>query len=188
MPQLDQQREIIQDDLRGLITGDVRCDELVLQLYASDASIHAIKPLGVVRPRSSRDVMACVQYAADKQIPLVPRGAGSGVAGGSLGPGLVIDFSKYLRRVVQTDAETVRIQPGIVLERLNAHLEQHNRLFGPDPANRSVTTMGGVLAVGAGSKNKPRFIVLRYESGAKAAAGRPTARSAGPRRPPSTGS
>jgi FAD/FMN-containing dehydrogenase len=98
MAQSDHDRERIQQDLRGLIAGDVRCDEIYQQLYASDGSIHEIKPLGVVRPRSTADVTACVQYAAEKRIPLHARGAGTGMAGESLGPGLVVDFSRHLAR------------------------------------------------------------------------------------------
>ena len=81
MEQLDQQRERIQDDLRGLISGDVLFDDLFRQLYASDGSIYEITPLGVICPRSAADVAACVRYAGEKQIPLHARGAGSGVAG-----------------------------------------------------------------------------------------------------------
>ena len=117
MEQLEQQRTIIQDDLRGLIAGDVLCDAISLQLYASDASIYEIRPLAVVRPQSLADVIACVQYAAEKHVPIHARGAGSGVAGESLGPGLVMDFSKNLRRVLRIDPETVRVQPGVVHER-----------------------------------------------------------------------
>ncbi|NUQ63951.1 MAG: anaerobic glycerol-3-phosphate dehydrogenase subunit C [Pirellulales bacterium] len=146
---MDQQRERIQDDLRGLISGDVRCDDVYLQLYASDASIYEIKPLGVVRPRSTADVAACVQYAAEKQIPLHARGAGSGVAGAALGSGLVVDFSKYLRRVIYTDGERVRVQPGVVHERLNGHLRHRGRFFGPDPATSATTTIGSMIAVDA---------------------------------------
>ena len=65
----------MQDDLRGLVAGDVRCDEVFLQLYASDGSMYQIKPLCVVRPRITADVVACVQYAAEKQIPVHARGA-----------------------------------------------------------------------------------------------------------------
>lgn len=152
MGQLDQQRARIQDDLRGLISGEVRCDDVFLQLYASDGSIHEITPLGVVRPRSTADVVACVRYAADKRIPLHARGAGTGVAGESLGRGLIVDFSKHLRRVIRTEEDQVRVQPGIVHERLNTHLRRRGRLFGPDPASSSVTTMGGVISIdGAGS-------------------------------------
>jgi len=149
MSQLDQQRERVQDDLRGLIEGEVRCDDVAVQLFASDGSIYEIRPLGVVRPRSTNDVVACVKYAAEERIPLHPRGAGSGVAGESLGSGLVIDFSRFLRRVIHTGADSVRVQTGIVLERLNAHLGHWGRAFGPDPANAKLTTIGGMLGVDA---------------------------------------
>ena len=100
MSELEQQRERIHDDLRGLIAGDVRFDDVFVQLFASDAGVYEMRPLGVVRPRSTGDVVACLQYAAEKQIPIHARGAGTGSAGASLGPGLVVDFSKYLRRVI----------------------------------------------------------------------------------------
>jgi FAD/FMN-containing dehydrogenase/Fe-S oxidoreductase len=147
--QFEQQRGIILDDLRGLVSGEVRCDDIYLQLYSSDASIYEIKPLAVVRPRRAADVMACVQYAAEKQIPVHARGAGTGVAGESLGPGLVLDFSKFLRRIVRIEGETVRVQPGIVHERLNAQLRLRSRGFGPDPANSAVTTIGSMIAIDA---------------------------------------
>jgi FAD/FMN-containing dehydrogenase/Fe-S oxidoreductase len=149
---MDPQRERIQEDLRGLLTGEVRCDDVFLQLYASDASVYQIKPLGVVRPRSTDDVAACVQYAAAEQIPIHARGAGTGLAGESLGSGLVLDFSSHLRRVIRADAESVCVQPGVVHDRLNAYLRSRGRIFGPDPAMSAVTTMGSVVAVdGAGS-------------------------------------
>ena len=90
---MDQERERIQADLRGVIDGEVRCDDLFLQMYASDASVYEIRPTGVVRPRSLSDVVACVQYAAENNLPIHARGAGTGVAGESLGPGLMLDFS-----------------------------------------------------------------------------------------------
>jgi FAD/FMN-containing dehydrogenase/Fe-S oxidoreductase len=152
MARLDQQRERIQDDLRGLVTGEVRCDDVFVRLFASDASVYEIAPLGVVRPHSAADVVACVQYAAEKQIPLHARGAGTGLAGASLGPGLVLDFSRHLCRIKYTGDDSVRVQPGLVLERLNHHLRRLGRVFGPDPANTEVTTLGSVIAVdGAGS-------------------------------------
>jgi FAD/FMN-containing dehydrogenase/Fe-S oxidoreductase len=146
---MDQERQRIQEDLRGLLEGEVRCDDVFRQLYANDASIYEIKPLGVVRPRGTADVVALVQYASQHQIPLHARGAGTGLAGESLGPGLVVDFSHAMRRIVRTDADTVRVQPGVVLGQLNRHLAQFGRLFGPDPATAKVTTMGSVLAIDA---------------------------------------
>ena len=152
MPSLDQQRERIQADLRGRIAGDVRCDDVFLQLYAADASVYQVRPLGVVRPRTVADVSACLEYATDKGIPVHPRGSGTGTAGGALGDGLILDFSRYLRRIVFVDEHMVRVQPGIVHERLNDHLRRSGRTFGPDPGVRETTTIGSMLAVnGAGS-------------------------------------
>src|SRR5215218_4322865 len=98
---MDEQRARIQDDLRGLLTGAVRADDVFLQLYASDASVYQIKPLAVVLPRSTDDVVATVKYAAANNLPVHARGAGTGLAGESLGSGLVVDFSRYLRRIVE---------------------------------------------------------------------------------------
>ena len=157
MDQLEQQRQRIQDDLRGLIAGDVLCDEAYLHLYASDGSIYQIRPVGVVRPRSVADVVACVQYAAEKHIPVHARGGGSGMAGESLGPGLVVDFSKYLRRIVHTGNDTVRVQAGVVPERLNAHLRPQGRFFRPDPANWAMSTIGSMIAVDAGGSRRLKY-------------------------------
>ena len=146
---MDQQRERIQDDLRGLVAGDVRCDDIFLQMYASDASIYQIRPLGVVCPRSVADVVASVQYASENELAIHPRGAGSGLAGESLGPGLVLDFSRYMRRIVEIASDRVRVQPGVVHAHLNAELSGQKRMFGPTPANAAVTTMGSVVALDA---------------------------------------
>lgn len=149
---MDQQRERIQEDLRGLVSGEVRCDDVFLQLYASDASVYQIMPLGVVRPRTAADIAAVIQYARENHLPIHARGAGTGLAGESLGPGLVLDFSSHFRRILRTDPTSVRLQPGVVHERLNHHLRLQGRLFGPDPAMSHVTTMGSVVALdGAGS-------------------------------------
>ncbi len=147
------ERERIKDDLRGLVKGDVRADDLFLQLYASDASIFELRPAAVVRPRSLADVVAVVRYAAENKLPIHPRGAGTGLAGESLGRGIVVDFSRYMRRIQETTADAVRIQPGVVHARLNEHLALTGRQFGPDPAMSVVTTMGSVLAIDAGGSH-----------------------------------
>ncbi len=150
---MDQERERIKDDLRGLVKGDVRCDDVFVQLYASDASIFEIRPLAVVRPRVLADVVAVVRYAAENQLPIHPRGAGTGLAGESLGRGIVVDFSRYMRRILDSDADSVRVQPGVVHARLNEHLRERGRQFGPDPAMSIVTTMGSVVAIDAGGSH-----------------------------------
>lgn len=162
MPPLEAQRERIQEDLRGLIAGDVFGGDVFRQLFASDGSIYEIRPLLVVRPRTVADVVACVEYAAEKGIAIHARGAGSGVAGGSLGPGLVVDFSGYLRRVVQIEEGTVRVQTGLALERLNAQLRPAQRRLPLDPANGSVTTIGGVLGVDAAGSRWLKYGSARH--------------------------
>lgn len=150
---MDPDRQRIVEDLRGLIRGEVRADDVFLQMYASDASNYQILPQCVVRPRVTEDVVACVQYASQNRFPIHPRGAGTGLAGESLGPGIVIDFSTHLRRVLRSEAGQVTVQPGVVHERLNDFLRRSGRQFGPDPATSQVTTMGSVVAVdGSGSR------------------------------------
>ncbi len=149
---MDPERQRLQEDLRGLVAGDVRCDDIFLQLYASDASIYELRPLAVVRPKTTADVAAVVTYAAEKRLPIYARGAGTGLAGESLGPGIVVDFSRYMRRILQTNAESVRVQPGVIHAQLNEYLRPFGRTFGPDPANSTVTTMGSVISIdGSGS-------------------------------------
>ena len=147
MVPLGQQRERIQDDLRGLVAGEVLCGDFFRQLHASDASIYEIRPLAVLRPTRAADVSVCVRYARDHKLSVHARGAGTATAGESLGPGIIIDLSKNLRHIIRIDAEKVRVQAGVVLERLNAQLRPLGRIFGPDPAKAAVTTMGSVIAL-----------------------------------------
>mgnify|MGYP003341913262 CR=1 FL=1 len=100
---MDSERERIQADLRGLVQGEVLCDDVHTQLYATDASLYQLRPLGVVRPKHAADVAACMKYAAEQHLPIHARGAGSGLAGESLGPGLVIDFAHSMRRIVDIE-------------------------------------------------------------------------------------
>ena len=154
---MDQQQERIQADLRGMLQGDVLVDAVSCQLYASDASIFEVRPLAVVRPRGVKDVVATVEYARNEGIPIHARGAGTGLAGESLGQGIVVDFSRYMRRVLEVGDDFVRLQPGVVHAELNRQLSSAGRLFGPDPATSQVTTMGSVVAVDASGSYWPTY-------------------------------
>lgn len=143
---MDPQRHCIQEDLRGLISGQVHCDDVTVQQYATDASIFQVKPLGVVRPASHEDVVAVVNYARERQIPLIPRGCGSGLAGESLGNGLIIDFSTSMTQVLAVGRDSVTAQPGLVLSSLSNELLKYERILGVDPGNRSFGTLGGAVA------------------------------------------
>tara|TARA_R110002049_G_scaffold2750_2_gene21543 strand:+ start:356666 stop:359641 length:2976 start_codon:yes stop_codon:yes gene_type:complete len=147
---MDIERQRVQDDLRGIVRGDVLCDPMTTQLYASDASIYQIRPLGVIRPRVAADVVATAQYAAEHDLSIHPRGSGSGVAGESIGPGLVLDFSRYMQRITASeDKSRLTVQSGVMLADLNRSIRDDGRWYGPDPMTRSITTMGSVLATNA---------------------------------------
>ena len=154
---MDVEQQRIEEDLRGQIAGDVHCDDLFVQLYASDASIYQIAPLGVVRPRTVDDVVATVRYAAENQISLYPRGSGSGLTGDALGRGLIVDFSRYMRRILDVTDKTARVQAGVVLDDLNKHLAKYGRTFGPDPATSHITTLGSMVALNAAGSRWPAY-------------------------------
>lgn len=166
---MDPERARIQADLSGQLDGDVHCDDAFLHMYSSDASIHELRPMGVVRPVNVTDVQLAVKYAREHQIPIHARGAGSNVIGGCVGEGLVLDFSYGMRRTLSVGRDTVTVQPGVVLADLNRELRSHSRVFGPDPATRSVTTMGGVLALNRSGSHwvqhgEPRDHVLSLQA------------------------
>ena len=142
------QRERIRDDLKGILKGELLFDDLTRTLYSTDASIFEVRPAGIVVPRDEEDVQALVRYASEHQVPLVARGAGTGVAGESLGAGLIIDLSKHFRAILDVGADTVRIQPGVVYRDLAQELACVGRRFAPDPANGECT-LGGMLATNA---------------------------------------
>ena len=142
---MDQERQRIAEDLRGVVAGEVLCDDASRALYATDGSLFEVWPLVVVRPRSVDDVAATVRWAAERGVAIHPRGAGSSLTGDALGSGVVVDCSRYLRRIVATTGDTVRVQPGVVGLQLEEHLERFGRTFGPDPAAAAVTTIGGMI-------------------------------------------
>src|SRR4051794_3755951 len=100
------QPERIRDDLKGIVKGELQFDDLSRALYSTDASLFAVMPAGVVVPRDEEDVQALVRYAGEQQVPLIARGAGTGVAGESLGTGLVVDLSQHFRTISEVGADT----------------------------------------------------------------------------------
>src|SRR5713101_1560961 len=95
----DIKRDALNRHLRKHLQGEVRFDPTSRKLYSTDASIYQIEPLGVVIPRSIEDIVATVQIAAETQTPLTARGGGTSLSGQSIGPGLVLDCSKYLNGI-----------------------------------------------------------------------------------------
>jgi len=116
--------------------------------YATDASIYQIEPLGVVVPKSREDAAAAIAIAREEGIPVLPRGGGTSQCGQTVARALVVDCSKYLDRVVSVDVDgrRARVEPGVVLDRLNRRLRQHRLFFPVDPSTASRATIGGMTA------------------------------------------
>lgn len=132
--------------LRRELEGEVLFDPFSRGLYATDASIYQIQPIGIVVPRNHEDVVRSLQIAAEHDVPVIPRGAGTSQGGQVLGKALVIDSSKYLTSVVavDTDGLSVTVEPGVVLDDLNALLRPHGLFFPVDPATSNRATIGGM--------------------------------------------
>jgi FAD/FMN-containing dehydrogenase len=154
---VDEHRARIHDDLRGILEGELLFEPLERAPYSLDASLYEIDPVGVVVPRTEDDVINAVRYAGENKIPVHARGAGTGTAGGAIGPGLVIDFSRYFRRVVDVQSDRVVVQPGLVLDVLNAQLAPLGRRIGPDPIGSEVGTIGGMVGIDAAGPCSLRY-------------------------------
>jgi FAD/FMN-containing dehydrogenase/Fe-S oxidoreductase len=138
---------------------DVRFDNLTRQLFATDASIYQIEPIGVAFPRSAQQASAVIRAAADGNISITPRGAGTSLVGNAIGEGLIVDFSRYNRQITDLDLEkrTVRAGAGVVLDQLNAFLKPHGFCFGPDVATSSRATLGGMIANNSSGAHVPVY-------------------------------
>jgi FAD/FMN-containing dehydrogenase/Fe-S oxidoreductase len=140
--------EQIASDLAEVVRGDVFADILHRAAYSTDASIYRIVPKCVVAPRDPSDVATVVKYACSNAIPVVARGAGSGLAGESLCSGIVFDMTRYMNRIidVKDEGQTVVCEPGVVLDDLNKVLAKFGRKIGPDPSSANRAVVGGVVA------------------------------------------
>jgi len=139
-------RSALAQRLRREMQGEVLFDAFSRGRYSTDASIYQIEPVGVVLPRTEEAARIALQIAADEGIPLLPRGAGTSQCGQTVGAALVIDCSKYLNEIVEFDAEKreVVVQPGMVLDRLNAFLRPHKLWFPVDVSTSAQATIGGM--------------------------------------------
>ena len=138
---------------------EVAFDNLSRQLYATDASIYQIEPMGVAFPRSARQASAVIQAGIDAGVSIIPRGAGTSLSGGAIGDGLVVEFSRYNRQITDLDLEkrSVRAGAGVVLDQLNAFLKPHGFCFGPDVATSSRATLGGMIANNSSGAHVPIY-------------------------------
>jgi FAD/FMN-containing dehydrogenase/Fe-S oxidoreductase len=147
-------------DLRARVDGEVEFDEYAQVLYASDGSIYQARPAGVVCPRDTADVRAAVEVATDHEVPVLPRGAGSSLAGQAVGPGcVVLDMTRHMDDVLAVDPEAKRatVQPGVVQDDLDDRLAEDGLKFAPDPASSNRATLGGGIGNNSTGAHSVRY-------------------------------
>ncbi|MCA2001165.1 MAG: FAD-binding protein [Chloroflexi bacterium] len=134
-------------ELQQSVSGEVRADKLSRALYSSDASIYQVEPYGVLIPRSVDDIQTAIKLAAKYQIPILPRGGGTSMAGQTVNEALVIDVTPRLNRILEVNADEkwVRAEPGVILASLNARLKPFGLKYGPDPASGTRAALGGIV-------------------------------------------
>ncbi|OLB05589.1 MAG: hypothetical protein AUH14_08475 [Candidatus Rokubacteria bacterium 13_2_20CM_69_15_1] len=145
----------LEHELRKVIAGDVRFDPASRLLYSTDASMYQVEPIGVVIPRDGDDVQAAVEVARTQRVALLPRGGGTSLTGQTVGRALVLDFSRWMNRVleVNTEEQWARVQPGLVQDELNHHVRPLGLLFGPDTSTSNRATLGGMLGNNSGGSH-----------------------------------
>ncbi|HZW53435.1 MAG TPA: FAD-binding oxidoreductase, partial [Candidatus Elarobacter sp.] len=152
----------VESRLRAAISGEVFFDRATRGMYATDASIYQMFPLGVVVPRTAEDVEAAIAIAREEGVPVTARGGGTSQCGQTVNSGLIVDVSKHLREIVALDtaARRVRVQPGIVLDQLNRALKQHGLFFPVDPSTASRATIGGMTANNSSGARSIRYGIM----------------------------
>jgi len=137
----------IEAELKKRVEGDIYFDRYSRLLYSTDASIYQIEPIGVVVPRHKGDVQAVVELANKFSVPVLPRGGGTSLAGQTVGHALILDFSKYMKNVLEVNQEELwcRVQPGLVQDELNAYVRSMGLQFGPDTSTSNRATIGGMI-------------------------------------------
>jgi FAD/FMN-containing dehydrogenase/Fe-S oxidoreductase len=137
----------LEDALHQHVSGEVRFDNGSRALYATDGSNYRQVPIGVVLPRDNDDVIATVATAHEYGAPILCRGGGTSLAGQCCNTAVVLDFSKYMARIVEIDPQRrlACVEPGVILDDLRNAAEKHHLTFGPDPATHSRCTLGGMI-------------------------------------------
>jgi FAD/FMN-containing dehydrogenase/Fe-S oxidoreductase len=145
--------------LRRVVGGEVRFDPYSRRLFSRDASMYAIEPIGVVFPRDADDVAAVVSTAGEFGVPVLPRGAGTSLAGQTVGQAIVMDLSRHMSRIIEIDAgqRRARVQPGVVQEQLNLAAARHGLAFGPDTSTSNRATLGGMIGNNSAGSMSVRY-------------------------------
>jgi len=150
-------------ELPHLLSGELFFDNLHKSIYATDASVYRKIPLGVVYPKTNEDLKILIQFAIENNITLIPRAAGTSLAGQCVGDGLVVDISKHFIKIIAFDEhqKTVTVQPGIIRDELNNYLKPYGLFFGPNTSTSNRCMIGGMVGNNSSGTTSIKFGVTR---------------------------
>ena len=151
------------EKLSQTINGTVQLDPLSKALYATDASVYRKIPLGVAFPKDLNDLQRIIQFCNDHSVGLIPRTAGTSLAGQCVGDGLVVDVSKHFTEIISLDLEKkqVTVQPGVIRDELNDYLAPHGLFFGPNTSTANRCMIGGMVGNNSSGTTSIKYGVTR---------------------------
>ncbi|EKF54759.1 FAD linked oxidase-like protein [Galbibacter marinus] len=149
--------------LSSIIKGELLLDDLHRTIYATDASVYRQLPLGVCYPKDVEDITQIVQFCNENSIPIIPRTAGTSLAGQCVGEGLVVDVSKHLTGIIKLDLNTrrVSVEPGVIRDELNTYLKPHGLFFGPNTSTSNRCMIGGMVGNNSSGTTSIKYGVTR---------------------------
>ena len=135
------------EELQQQLTGELHYDSLMRTLYATDASVYKMLPKAVALPKTVEDIKVLINYARENKTSLIPRTAGTSLAGQCVGDGIVVDVSKHFTEILEINTEEhwVRVQPGVVRDALNNYLKPFGLFFGPNTSTSNRCMIGGMV-------------------------------------------
>ena len=133
--------------LNASLDGDLYYDKMMRTLYATDASVYREMPTAVAMPKHAEDVIQLITFARQQKLSLIPRAAGTSLAGQCVGNGIVVDVSRYMNQILEVNQEEgwVRVQPGVVRDELNHYLKPYGLFFGPNTSTANRAMIGGMV-------------------------------------------
>ena len=149
--------------LNNSLQGELLFDDLHKSMYATDASVYRKIPLAVAYPKNTKDIQKLIAFATEKQITLIPRAAGTSLAGQCVGDGIIVDTSKHFTNILNFDktAKTITVEPGIIRDELNIYLKPHGLFFGPNTSTSNRCMIGGMVGNNSSGSTSIRYGVTR---------------------------
>ena len=147
----------LEKKLRHVVKGEVRFDAFTRGIFSTDASHYQIEPLGVVFPATAEDIQVVMEVAREENVPVLPRGAGTSQCGQTVGRAIVVDVSRHLNQIGGMNGDEIEVEPGVVLDHLNARLRQRHQWFPVDPSTGSRATLGGMAGNNSAGARSLRY-------------------------------